>query len=61
MVESPMKLLVSVALLLQCHVDKLQVSMQVVLVVQSSSPLYQGGRYSVTLLFVNVLILANSY
>jgi hypothetical protein len=33
-----MKLLVTVALLPQCDVDKLQVSMQVVLVMQSSWP-----------------------
>jgi hypothetical protein len=60
MIESPVKLLVTVALLPQCDVDKLQVSMQVVLVVQSSSRMYQGGSYSVTLLFINVLILTNS-
>jgi hypothetical protein len=53
----PYEAAVTVALLPQCDVDRLQVSMQVVLVVQSSSPVYQGGRYSVTLLFINVLIL----
>jgi hypothetical protein len=57
---SKLSVLVTVPLLSHCDVDKLQVSMHVVLVMQSSSPMYQGGRYSVTLLFVNVLILTYS-
>jgi hypothetical protein len=47
MMDNPMKLLLTVAIFPQCDVDRLQVSMQVVLFVQNPSHMYQGGRYNV--------------
>jgi hypothetical protein len=46
-VDSPTYLLVTVAILLECDLEKLQLIMQAAVLAQTFSPMHQGGKYGV--------------